>query len=78
MNNEDAVTDSQTCNLVLTKDCQYAVLTPITASLTDSYTVNDESYANNFDMSDFTSDDPYCTWTYSLKFWDSSLSGDNV
>jgi hypothetical protein len=64
--------------LVLTKDCQYATLTPASATATASYIVNLSNDPNTFVMPDFTISDPYCSFSYGLEEYTTDSNSNSV
>ena len=66
MDNQVVVTSFQLFNLIVTKDCSVATLTPINSLQSFSYTVNNINTVGLYQMTDFTISDTYCVFTYGL------------
>ena len=66
MDNLFVVTSFQLFNLIVTKDCSFATLTPINSYQSFSYTVNNVNTVGLYQMTDFTISDMYCVFTYGL------------
>ena len=65
-------------NLVITKDCQYATLTPASSTASASYTVNTNNDPNQFLMPDFTISDTYCAFSYGLKLFTTDSNSNSI
>ena len=78
LDNQGTITNQQSFNLILVKDCSFATLTVNTANSVVSYTVNSDNFANTFTMSDFTISDSFCSFTYGLSEYTTDANSNTI